>query len=88
MAEFESAKQRLEAAVGRLEEMVARASETADGDGPAMAQENLALKEKLATLESALAESRGKAASLHEVVGTVSQRLDRTIEQLKTVLED
>ncbi len=53
-----------------------------------MAEENLALKEKLATLESALAESRGEASSLHEVVGTVSQRLDRTIEQLKTVLED
>jgi uncharacterized coiled-coil protein SlyX len=88
MTDLEGAKARLEQAVARLEEMVAEAREAASGDGKALADENAALKEKVTALDSALVESRREAASLQEIVGTVSDRLDHTIGQLKTVLED
>ena len=73
MTELETAKDRLEKSISRLEAAVKSQAGLTPGDGGETAQE--------------LAESQRLCAELKEANRAVSSRLDAAIGRLKTVLE-
>ncbi len=73
MTKLETAKDRLEKSISRLEAAVKSQAELAPGDDGETAQ--------------ALAESRRLCTELKEANRTVTSRLDAAIGRLKTVLE-
>ena len=75
---LDMALERLAQAVARLESALARRG------GVALSAE---VGEGSAELQRALDDARAEYAKLSEVTGLVSQRLDRTINRLKLVLE-
>lgn len=75
---LDMALERLAQAVARLESALARRG------GAALSAE---VGEGSAELQRALDDARSEYAKLSEVTGLVSQRLDRTINRLKLVLE-
>lgn len=75
---LDMALERLAQAVARLESALARRG------GAALSAE---MGEGSVELQRALDDARSEYAKLSEVTGLVSQRLDRTINRLKLVLE-
>ncbi len=84
---MESARARLEQALSRLEEMATRVEPGQDGESEALAAELGALKNEHQTLGQRLREMEADYEALRQVTDTVSQRLDATIGELKSLLD-
>lgn len=85
--DLEAAKDRLEQALSRLEEMVARVGQGPEAGAQATARELVALKADHQSLGETLKEVEADYAALRQVTDTVSSRLDATILELKSILE-
>ncbi len=84
---MESARARLEQALRRLEEVVTRVEPGQDAESEAIAAELGALKNEHQTLGQRLREMEADYEALRQVTDTVSQRLDATIGELKSLLD-
>ena len=94
MANVETAKQRLEQAVNRLETAVGSISGGDGGKVAALEKDRARLQAELAALQTRhdeltqrFTESQDAQASLEKVIDKVSERLDTTIGRLKAVLD-
>ncbi len=84
---METAKARLEQVLRRLEEVLTRDEPGQDGESEAIAAELGALKNEHQTLGQRLREMEADYEALRQVTDTVSQRLDATIGELKSLLD-
>jgi hypothetical protein len=76
MAQLNRATKRLQAALDSLEQAVESRGEGDDGGGDD------------AALRTALESAREENAALQDAAGAVAARLDKTIDRLKTTLEN
>ncbi len=83
----ETARERLEQALRRLEEVATRVEPGPDAESEAIAAELGALKNEHQTLGQRLREMEADYEALRQVTDTVSQRLDATIGELKSLLD-
>lgn len=88
MANLQAAEERLQKALTRLENIIAKRT---NGGGPeltAMAGELAALKSEHQRLAAALRDAEDGYAALRQVTNTVSTRLDATIGELGSLLDE
>lgn len=85
--DMETARKRLEHALKRLEAMATSDEQVPDAMSEAMVAEFGALKSEHQTLGQQLREMEVDYEALRQVTETVSQRLDATIGELKSLLD-